>query len=122
MVKAHVVHVVKEEQLYNGDDVRLKHPVKEDKSDKSDKEEAKMNKWWVQTLITVITIVAGISVAWGNNAAKINGLENRVDSMKTDHDVLISLNTKMDIIMKDVHEVKDDLKRHIETTINPISK
>jgi hypothetical protein len=81
----------------------------------SSSEEVHMNKWWVQTLITIGAMLVCISIAWATCSTKLTVLEKRVDQGQGDHDVLISLNTKMDLLMKDVGELKHDLKKHVES-------
>jgi hypothetical protein len=77
-------------------------------------EDVKMNRWWVQMAITAGTILAALGIAWGAYGNKVGQLEKRVDQIQSDHDILITLNTKMDLVMKDLCEVKIDLKKHLE--------
>lgn len=81
--------------------------------------ESKMNKWWIQTGITILIIVASWAVAWGAIATKIQALEQRGNDIRSDHDLLISVNAKMDIMMRDLVEVKGDVKKHLEVPVKP---
>jgi len=76
-------------------------------------EEAKMNKWWVQTLITIAIVLAGMSIAWGAYSTKVGQLEKKVEQLQPDHDLLIALNTKMDLVMKSLDEVRADVKKYM---------
>jgi hypothetical protein len=72
--------------------------------------DVKMNSWWVQTLMTIGTILVGISIAWGAYSSKIEVLEKDVDKLQGDHDLLISLKVKIESISDGVNEMKCDLK------------
>jgi hypothetical protein len=74
------------------------------------KGDIKMNSWLLQTLITLATILVGISIAWGAYSSKIEGLEYDVARLQGDHDLLISLKAKIENIAEGVCEIKADLK------------
>ena len=80
--------------------------------------DVKMDKWWVQTLITVGIILVSMSIAWATYSTRLATLEENVASRvvqgQSDHDLLIMLNTKMDSMGKDLGEVKRDVKKHLE--------
>lgn len=68
----------------------------------------------LQFIISLIIITVTIATAYGANLNRINNLEYRLDNVKSDHDLLICLSTKMDVLLIDVKDVKSDLKKHIE--------
>ena len=68
----------------------------------------------IQFIISLIVIAVSIATAYGANLNRINNLEYRMDNVKSDHDLLICLSTKMDVLLIDVKDVKSDLKKHIE--------
>jgi hypothetical protein len=71
----------------------------------------------IQFIISLIVIAVSIATAYGANLNRINNLEYRMDNVKSDHDLLICLSTKMDVLLVDVKDVKADLKKHIEASI-----
>jgi len=71
----------------------------------------------IQFIISIIVIAVSIATAYGANLNRINNLEYRMDNVKSDHDLLICLSTKMDVLLVDVKDVKADLKKHIEASI-----
>jgi len=84
----------------------------------SDKDIISRRDKWIQfaipIVITLITLLVGLGVAWGAYSTKIKNLEEKVNSTVSDHDVLISLNTKMDLVITEIGELKQDLKKHLE--------
>ncbi len=77
---------------------------------RKDEGDVKMNSWWVQTLITLATILVGISIAWGAYSSKIEGLENDVMKLQGDHDLLIALKIKIETIAEGINDVKTEIK------------
>lgn len=65
---------------------------------------------------TISLITAGIlvGIAWGANASRICALEDNVKAYQSDHDVLIAISTKLDIVQRDIKEIKLDLKTHLQ--------
>jgi hypothetical protein len=72
----------------------------------------------IQFIISLIVIAVSIATAYGANLNRINNLEYRMDNVKSDHDLLICLSAKMDILLIDVKDLKTDLKKHLEKS-NP---
>lgn len=70
-------------------------------------------KFWIQTVITLCTMLTCIGVAWGSYTSKISILEEKINRVQTDHDLLISVNAKLDIMLQDVGELKGDVKKHL---------
>jgi len=53
-------------------------------------------------------------MSWAAYGARISKVEQNITSYACDHDTLIELNTKVDLILKTVYEVQKDLKDHLK--------
>jgi|ABDH01.1.fsa_nt_gi hypothetical protein len=57
----------------------------------------------IQVVLAVITLVGSVAVAWGVSVAKQRTLEIRLGVIesehKADHDLLIEIKTKLDILL-----------------------
>jgi hypothetical protein len=89
-----------------------------EKEKENKRQEIRFDKGWMQFIVTILILIVGISVAWGTYVNKVGDLENQVTGLenglkeiRTDHDAIISLSTKMDLIMADIKEIKCDLKK-----------
>jgi hypothetical protein len=58
----------------------------------------------VQIAIALITLVGSAGIAWGVSANKLKALEIRAgileSAYKTDHDILIEIKTKVDMLLQ----------------------
>ena len=68
---------------------------------------------YIQFLIYLAIILFGIATTWAAYGARINELERCATSSSKDHDALISLNTKLDILILNTGEIQKDLKEHL---------
>jgi hypothetical protein len=64
----------------------------------------------IQIVIAIGTLAISAGIAWGVTTSKLKALEIRlavVDSEhKTDHDLLIEIKTKLDMLLQRVHEAR----------------
>ena len=51
-------------------------------------------------LAEILTAIISISVSYGVVKTKINQIESELDTFRRDHDLLVELNTKMDMLLK----------------------
>lgn len=51
-------------------------------------------------LSEIITALVSISVSYGVIKTKINNLEQKIERFDKDHDLLVELNTKIDMLLK----------------------
>lgn len=49
----------------------------------------------------VITALVSISVSYGVIKTKINAMEQKIERFDKDHDLLVELNTKIDLLLND---------------------
>ena len=60
----------------------------------------------MQVIIALLTIVASIAIAWGVSINKLKSLEIRLGIVesehKADHDLLIEIRTKLDILLNNL--------------------
>ena len=47
----------------------------------------------------ILTAVVSIAVSWGVIKTKIAAIEKKVERFDADHDLLVSLNTKIDMLL-----------------------
>lgn len=52
----------------------------------------------------VVTALVSVAASYGAVTAKIKNMERELDTFRKDHDLLVELNTKMDMLLKQ----KDD--------------
>jgi hypothetical protein len=57
-----------------------------------------------QYLSEVITALVSVAVSYGAMKAEIRNLKQKVDKHDADHDLLVELNTKIDMILKNQKE------------------
>lgn len=55
-----------------------------------------MDAYWTE----IITALVSISVSYGVVTTKIKTIEQELDTFRRDHDLLVELNTKMDMLLK----------------------
>lgn len=55
-----------------------------------------MDAYWTE----IITALVSISVSYGVVTTKIKTIEQEMDTFRRDHDLLVELNTKMDMLLK----------------------
>lgn len=51
-------------------------------------------------LVEILTAIISVSVSYGVVKTKINQIESELDTFRRDHDLLVELNTKMDMLLK----------------------
>lgn len=51
-------------------------------------------------LSEILTAIVSISVSYGVVKTKISQIESELDTFRRDHDLLVELNTKMDMLLK----------------------
>lgn len=54
----------------------------------------------ISVIINVAMIILGGGITYGALMTRIKNLESKVEATKGDHDLLIVLNSKMDLILK----------------------
>lgn len=91
---------------------------------------------WLQSVIALILVVAGLGVNWGISTSKIAALESRVEEMKANHEAEMKLardeidklqsevieiklhnaagDQILNVIVKDLDEIKTDLKKLVK--------
>lgn len=67
-------------------------------------------------------MIFGFGMAWAAYGARISELERSTAIYASDHDTLIALNTKMDILLKNVCEMQKDLKESLKESREPLKK
>lgn len=55
-----------------------------------------MEQYWSE----ILTAIVSISVSYGVVKTKINQIETEMATFRKDHDLLVELNTKMDMLLK----------------------
>lgn len=55
-----------------------------------------MDGYWTE----IITALVSISVSYGVVTTKIKSMEQELETFRRDHDLLVELNTKMDMLLK----------------------
>mgnify|MGYP000937155057 CR=1 FL=1 len=73
-----------------------------------------VKNWLMQFIVYVGIMIFGFGMAWAAYGARITELERSTAIYSTDHDTLISLNTKMDMLIKSVCEIQKDLKESLK--------
>lgn len=51
-------------------------------------------------LAEILTAIISVSVSYGVVKTKISQIESELDTFRRDHDLLVELNTKMDMLLK----------------------
>lgn len=49
----------------------------------------------------IITAVVSVAVSYGVIKTKINAMEQKIEKFDKDHDLLVELNTKIDMLLKE---------------------
>ena len=60
----------------------------------------KKDKLMEAYLSEILTAIVSISVSYGVVKTKINQIEAELNTFRKDHDLLVELNTKMDMLLK----------------------
>ena len=60
------------------------------------KKRSKMEQYWSE----ILTALISISVSYGVVTTKIKQMEQEMETFRKDHDLLVELNTKMDMLPK----------------------
>lgn len=55
-----------------------------------------MDGYWTE----IITALVSVSVSYGVVTTKIKTMEQELETFRKDHDLLVELNTKMDMLLK----------------------
>ena len=50
-------------------------------------------------VISIASVVASAAIAWGVSQQKISSLEERVANLEKDHDILVEIRTKIDLLL-----------------------
>lgn len=50
-------------------------------------------------IISIASIVVSAAIAWGVAQQKISALEERVTNLEKDHDILVEIRTKIDLLL-----------------------
>jgi len=53
----------------------------------------------VEIIMTVCSVILSIGISYGIMSTKIKHLEQQISLLKKDHDLLVELNTKMDLLL-----------------------
>lgn len=61
-----------------------------------------MEQIWAE----VLTAIVSVSISYGVIKAKIAEIERKVEKHDKDHDLLVELNTKVDMLLKEQREIK----------------
>ena len=69
---------------------------------------------WITFAISMVTTVLAVGICFGAMNNKITKLEEEVKAYSADHDVLIRISEKLDIVQRDVKEIKMDVKSHLQ--------
>jgi len=69
---------------------------------------------WITFIISIVTTVLAVGICFGALNNKVTTLEEAVKTYSIDHDVLIRISEKIDIVQRDVKEIKLDMKKHLE--------
>ena len=54
---------------------------------------------YMEIILALCTILVSVGISWGIISTKIKQLETRVDKFDKDHDLLVELNTKIDMLL-----------------------
>lgn len=64
----------------------------------------------IQVILALVTLVGSIAIAWGISVTKLKSLEIRLGIVesehKADHDLLIEIKTKLDILLSNFSRPK----------------
>ena len=60
----------------------------------------KMEAYWSE----ILTAIISISVSYGVIKTKVANIERKIDRFDKDHDLLVELNTKIDMLLKQKDE------------------
>ena len=55
-----------------------------------------MEQFWAE----IITALVSVAMSYGVIKAKVTELERRIEKFDKDHDLLVALNTKIDMLLK----------------------
>ena len=73
-----------------------------------------MQTSWINFLVGLATTFVAVGVSYGICISKISALEEVALRVQSDHDVLVRISEKIDVIQRDVKEIKSDVKKHLE--------
>lgn len=59
-----------------------------------------------QYLSEIITALVSVAVSYGAMKAEIRNMKQKIDKYDADHDLLVELNTKIDMILKNQRSKK----------------
>lgn len=48
----------------------------------------------------IVTALVSVAASYGAVTAKIKNMEREIDTFRKDHDILVEVNTKMDMLLK----------------------
>lgn len=54
----------------------------------------------IEAICYILTAVISVGISYGITKQKIKDLESQVSSFRKDHDLLVELNTKIDLLLK----------------------
>ena len=70
----------------------------------------------IQFGISIAVLIFTMSIAYATICNKIESLEKSSAEIRTDHDLLLIVKTKLEIIQDNTEEIKTKLDKHIEDT------
>lgn len=53
----------------------------------------------MEYVIGVAATFVSVGISWGIMTTKVKNLESQMDNLQKDHDLLVELNTKMDMLL-----------------------
>jgi hypothetical protein len=65
---------------------------------------------YVEFLVGLAAMLVSISICWGVLQNKITNIETQQDRTRIDHDLLTTIATKIEVMQKDIAELKVDCK------------
>ena len=68
----------------------------------------------IQFIIYLAILVFGLGMSWAAYGARLAVLEKSAIIYNKDHDALIALDTKMDVLLRGMSELQKDLKDHVK--------
>ena len=73
----------------------------------------------VQFAIYLVILILGCGFAYANITSRISSVEKDFNVYKTDHDLLVQIATKVNILETDLKEIKKDVKELSKEIIHP---
>lgn len=71
-----------------------------------------IKSWLIQFVLYITILVFGLGMSWAAYGARVSELEKVAVVYNKDHDSLISLNTKMDLLLQRFTDMQIDMREH----------